>query len=42
MVDVDVSSMGAEPGYIALGVQCEPLYQTDLKDNVDAILKGGG
>jgi hypothetical protein len=28
--------------YIAHGVQREPLDQTDLKDDVDAILGGGG
>jgi hypothetical protein len=42
MVDVEVSSRGAGPSYIALGVQHEPLDQTDLKDSVDAILGGGG
>jgi hypothetical protein len=42
MADVDVSSRGTEPGYIALGVQREPLYQTNLKDDVDAIPEGGG
>jgi hypothetical protein len=30
------------PVFIALGVQREPLDQTDLKDGVDAILGGGG
>jgi hypothetical protein len=28
--------------YIAQGVQYEPLEQTDLKDDVDAILEGDG
>jgi hypothetical protein len=28
--------------YIALGVEREPLDQTDLKNGVDAILGGGG
>jgi hypothetical protein len=28
--------------YIAQGVEHEPLDQTDLKDDVDAILGGGG
>jgi hypothetical protein len=38
MADVDVSPGVSGPGYIALGVQCEPLDQTDLKDGVDATL----
>jgi hypothetical protein len=43
MADVEVSSReGAGPGYIALGLQREPLDQTNLKDGVDAILGGGG
>jgi hypothetical protein len=42
MVDVDVSPGGSGLGYIALGVQREPLDQTDLKDGVDATLGGGG
>jgi hypothetical protein len=42
MADVEVSSRGAKPGYIALGVQREPLDQIDLKNSVDAILGGGG
>jgi hypothetical protein len=42
MVDVEVYPKGVGPGYIALGVQHEPLDQTDLKDGVDAILGGGG
>jgi hypothetical protein len=42
MVDVEVSSRGAEPSYIALRVELEPLDQTDLKNSVDAILEGGG
>jgi hypothetical protein len=43
MVDVEASSMGgAKPGYIALRVKREPLDQTDMKNNVDAILGGGG
>jgi hypothetical protein len=42
MVDVEVSSRGAGPNYIALRVQREPLDQTDLKDGLDAILRGGG
>jgi hypothetical protein len=33
---------GCKPVFIALGVQHEPLDQTDLKDDVDAILGGGG
>jgi hypothetical protein len=42
MVDVEVSSRGAEPSYIALRVELEPLDQTNLKNSVDAILEGGG
>jgi hypothetical protein len=42
MVDVEVSFRGVGPDYIALGVQREPLDQTDLKNNIDAILEGGG
>jgi hypothetical protein len=30
------------PVFIALGVQHEPLDQTDLRNGVDAILGGGG
>jgi hypothetical protein len=30
------------PIFIALGVQREPLDQTNLKDGIDAILRGGG
>jgi hypothetical protein len=33
---------GAEPGYIALRVEREPLDQTDLKNDIDAILGDGG
>jgi hypothetical protein len=33
---------GAEPGYIALRVEREPLDQTDLKNDIDVILEGGG
>jgi hypothetical protein len=33
---------GAEPGYIALRVKREPLDETDMKNDVDAILGGGG
>jgi hypothetical protein len=33
---------GCRPVFIALGVQREPLDQSDLKDNVDAILGGSG
>jgi hypothetical protein len=33
---------GWKPIFIALGVQRKPLDQTDLKDDVDAILGGGG
>jgi hypothetical protein len=33
---------GCMPVFIALGVQREPLDQTDLKDGVDTILGGGG
>jgi hypothetical protein len=33
---------GQGPAYIALGVQCEPLDQTNLKDDVDAILGDDG
>jgi hypothetical protein len=42
MTDVEVCSRGTGPGYIALRVKHEPLDQTDLKDDVDAILRGGG
>jgi hypothetical protein len=42
MADADVSLGGSRPGYIALGVQREPLDQTDLKDGVDATLGGDG
>jgi hypothetical protein len=42
MADVDISSRGVGSGYIALRVKREPLDQTDLKDNVDTILGGGG
>jgi hypothetical protein len=42
MVDVEVSSRGARPDYVALEMQREPLDQTDLKNGVDAILGGGG
>jgi hypothetical protein len=42
MADVDVSLEGAGPDYTALGLQREPLDQIDLKDGVDAILRGGG
>jgi hypothetical protein len=43
MADVEVSSRGgAGSGYIALEVQCELLDQTDLKNDVDAILGGSG
>jgi hypothetical protein len=37
MEDVVVCSRGAEPGYIALRVEREPLDQTNLKNDVDAI-----
>jgi hypothetical protein len=40
MADVEVCSRGAEPSYIALRVKREPLDQTDLKNDVDAILGG--
>jgi hypothetical protein len=33
---------GCRHVFIALGVQREPLDQTDLKNDVDAILGGGG
>jgi hypothetical protein len=33
---------GYRPVFIALGVQHEPLDQTDLRDSVDATLKGDG
>jgi hypothetical protein len=33
---------GSGPSYIALGVQREPLDQTDLKDGIDATLGGCG
>jgi hypothetical protein len=33
---------GLGSAYIAQGVQCEPLDQTDLKDDMDATLGGGG
>jgi hypothetical protein len=42
MADVEVSSKGAGPGYIAVRVKREPLDQTNLKNGVDAILGGGG
>jgi hypothetical protein len=42
MADVEVFSKGAGLGYIALRVKHEPLDQTDLKDDIDAILGGGG
>jgi hypothetical protein len=42
MADVEVCSKGAGPGYIALRVKREPFDQTNLKNNVDAILGGGG
>jgi hypothetical protein len=41
MADVEVFSKGIEPGYIALRVEHEPLHQTDLKNDVDAILGDG-
>jgi hypothetical protein len=40
MIDVEASSRGAKPGYIALRVERELLDQTDLKDSIDAILAG--
>jgi hypothetical protein len=36
------SSRGCRPVFISLGVQREPLDQTDLRNGVDAILGGGG
>jgi hypothetical protein len=42
MADVDVSLGGSGSSYIALGVEREPLDQTDLKDGVDATLGDGG
>jgi hypothetical protein len=42
MADADVSPGGSGSGYIALGVQHEPLDQTNLKDGVDATLGGDG
>jgi hypothetical protein len=42
MADVEVSSRGAGPSYIALRVERELLDQTDLKNDVDGILEGGG
>jgi hypothetical protein len=42
MVDVEVSSRGARPDYVALEMQREPLDQTDLKNDVDAILGDSG
>jgi hypothetical protein len=42
MADVEVCSRGIGPGYIALRVKHEPFDQTNLKNNVDAILGGGG
>jgi hypothetical protein len=33
---------GSEPVFIVLRVEREPLDQTDLKDNVNAILGGDG
>jgi hypothetical protein len=33
---------GCRLDFIALGVQHEPLDQTDSKDNIDAIIGGGG
>jgi hypothetical protein len=42
MTDVEVSSRGTEPGYIALRVEHVPLDETDLKNGVDAIIEGGG
>jgi hypothetical protein len=38
----DDSKEGVQASFIALGVQHEPLDQTDLKDGVDAILGGDG
>jgi hypothetical protein len=40
MADVEVCSRGPGPGYIALRVKREPLDQTDLRDDLDAILGG--
>jgi hypothetical protein len=42
MADVDVSLGGSGSGCIALGVQHEPLNQTNLKDDIDATLGGDG
>jgi hypothetical protein len=42
MADVEAPSREAGPGYISLGVEREPLDQTDLKNGVDAIIGGGG
>jgi hypothetical protein len=42
MADVEVSSKGEGLGYIALRAKHEPLDQTNLKDDIDAILEGGG
>jgi hypothetical protein len=42
MADVEVCSRGTRPSYIALRVKREPLDQTDLKNDVDAIIGGGG
>jgi hypothetical protein len=43
MANIEVCSRGgAWPAYIALRVKHEPLDQTDLKNGVDAILRGGG
>jgi hypothetical protein len=39
---MQMSLRGAGPGCIALGVQREPLDQTNLMDSVDATLGGGG
>jgi hypothetical protein len=36
------SSRGCMPVFIALGLQREPLDQTDLKNGIDAILGGDG
>jgi hypothetical protein len=35
-------SRGAGSAYIALGVEHEPLDQTDLKNGMDAFIGGGG
>jgi hypothetical protein len=42
MADVDVSLGGSGSSCIALGVQREPLNQTDLKNGIDATLGGDG